>query len=85
MYRLTHPRRRTALEETLENPLVTIGAAIGLQKREYFDMQYSVVYENGTIARVRVTGMVTNRLGTIDRVDRAVELRRGWPEFVGGS
>jgi len=76
MYQLTHPERRDALEAALENPLTTVSAAVRFQKREYFDMRYTVAFDDGQMAQVRVTGKVANRLGIIDTVDETVELRK---------
>jgi hypothetical protein len=75
MYQLTHPERRAALELALRNPLVTLGAAVGLQEREYFDMDYTLVLDDGQAAEVHVTGKFANRLGMIESVDQTVKLR----------
>jgi hypothetical protein len=76
MYQLTHPERRADLELALRNPLVTLGAAVGLQGREYFDMDYALVLDDGQVAEVHVTGKFTNRLGMIKSVDHTVKLRK---------
>lgn len=76
MYQLTHPERRDELEAALKNPLITVSAAVGLQKRQYFEMRYTVVFDDGQTARVHVAGKVANRLGIIDTVDETVELRK---------
>jgi len=76
MYELTHPERQAALEAALRDPLITVSAAVGLQKRQYFEMRYTVVFDDGQTARVHVAGKVANRLGIIDTVDETVELRK---------
>jgi hypothetical protein len=76
MCMLTHPERRVHLDLALRNPLVTLGAIAGLQEREYFDMRYTLVFDDGQAAQVHVTGMFANRLGMLQAVDQTIELRR---------
>jgi len=76
MHELTHPAKRADLELALENPLVTVGAALGLAKQDFFEMSYTVASNDGKAAEVRATGKVTNRLGRIDDVDEVIELRK---------
>lgn len=76
MYELTHPTQRGDLEEALENPVVILGTVLGLEERQYFEMDYALVYDDGETALVHVSGKVTNRLGMIDTVDKTIELRK---------
>ena len=76
MYGLTHPERRATLEAALENPLVTLGAVVGLQKQTFFDMAYEVALKQGDIAQVRAVGRCANRLGMIEELDEVLDLRR---------
>jgi hypothetical protein len=76
MYQLTHPERRADLEVALRKPLVTLGAAVGLREREYFNMSYTLVLDDGQAAQVHVAGKFANRLGMIESVDRTIKLRK---------
>ena len=76
LYELTHPQKRAELEADLENPLVTVGAVLGLAEQDFFEMSYTVVSKDGEIAQVQVTGKVTSRLGMIDDVHEIIDLRK---------
>ena len=82
LYQMTHPDRRVDLEEALENPLTTLGTLIGFQEREYFSMQYTVVFQDEQTAQVHVIGKVSNRLGHIDSVNETLEFREAEGEWA---
>ena len=76
MYELTHPGRRADLEVALKAPVAAIKPVLGLEKRDYFEMRFTVLFNDGQTAFVRVTGKEANRLGMISTVNETVELRR---------
>lgn len=49
---------------------------MGLRERRYFEMGYTVVFDDGQTAQVRVTGKVANRLGLINTMDETIKLRK---------
>ena len=55
---------------------LTYRATLGLAKQDFFEMTYTVLFNDGEAAQVQGTGKVTGRLGSIDDVDQVIELRR---------
>ena len=76
MYQLVHPERRADLEAALEDLLQVVGAAVGLQKRQYFEMRYVVAFNEQQTAWVHASGKAALPLGLIEDVDATIELRK---------
>lgn len=76
MYELTHPQKRAELEAELEDPFTVVGATLGLLERDFFEMNYTVIFNDGETAQVRVTGKATSRLAAIDDVYETIDLRK---------
>lgn len=76
MYKLTHPARQRALEETIESPSETVKDFLDFQRMDYIEMHYAITYEDSDVMRIEVRGRANTVYNRIVDINETVELRR---------